>query len=162
VIKLKKITNKRIILRTLLVLWAVALIAIGAVYYINSKKDCPGCAISKILRDFQQTLTDKQKNELKNRNSAVLLDGDKPIYVNEGFALSRTDLFLTFSFEQPEPITDEEIEQLKRSMLYRKYITQMPEELRPLYAERKLAVIQSKQGNFICVALADYFPNERR
>lgn len=160
--KLIKITSKRIILRALLVLWAVALIVIGAVYYINSKKDCPGCSISKILGNFQQTLTYKQKNELNNHNSAVLLDGDKPIYVDEGFAFSRTDLFVTFSFEQPEPITDEEIEQLKRSMLYRKYITQMPEEYRPLYTERKLAIIQSKQGNFICVALADYFPNERR
>jgi len=160
--KLKKVTGKRIVFRTVLVLWAAALIAVGAVYYINSKKDCPGCDIIKTLGNFQQTLTDKQKNELKNRNSAVLLDGDKPIYVDEGFALSRTDLFVTFSFEQPEPITDEEIEQLKRSMLYRKYITQMPEEFRPLYTERKLAVIQSKQGNFICVALADYFPNERR
>ena len=85
-------------------------------------------------------------------------DNADPIYVDEESAFSHPQV-TAFSYAEPVFITEEERKRAEFSVMYRKYIEQTPVELRPLLKDRKLAVLQSKNGKFITVVLSDCLVN---
>lgn len=151
----KKLTHKQRILRALMVLWAVALVAVGVIYYKNSNS-CSSCQASSKHSDFFSSLTKQQQDCLRNRRAVILIpDKSDPIYVDEEIAYNNPQI-TAFSYEQPESLSEDEVKQFIFNVLHSRFVDNMPEQFRSLYSERKLAVLHSKDGNFFIVALADY------
>ena len=151
----KKLTRKQKILRALLFLWAVALVSVGVIYYKNSNS-CWNCQASSKHPDFFSSLTVQQQDSLRNRRAIILIpDKSDPIYVDEEIAYNNPQI-TAFTYEQPESLSEDEVKQFIVNVLHRRFVDNMPEQFRSLYSERKLAVLQSKDGDFFIVALADY------
>jgi hypothetical protein len=144
--------SKSSLFKILIVFWAVALIVVGVIRYKKSKS-CSSCGVRNT---FYQTLSDSQKEKLKNRHAVILIpDNADPIYVDEETAYNDAQI-AAFSFAQTVTITEEEIQQAMNSLMFRKYLELTPVELRPLLRERKLDVLLSKEGVFFTVALLKY------
>jgi len=144
--------SKNLLFKILIALWVIALLIIGIIKYRNSRS-CSTCQANILL---PETLTDSQREMLRNRQAVLLYpDNSEPIFITEDTAYSRSDI-TAFCYDSQVALTEEDIESAKRSILYRKYLSLTPLELRPLLQQRKLAVLQSKDGHFFTVALSDY------
>jgi hypothetical protein len=147
--------SKNLLFKILIIFWALALIVVGIIYYKNNES-CSTCKSNPEYADFFSSLTKEQKTKLSSRKAVILIpEKSDPIYVNENVAYSNAQL-TTFSYEQPNPPTQDELKNIITNILHRKYLDKMPQDLRSLYSERKLAILQSKSGDFFIVALKEY------
>lgn len=143
---------KHLRFKILTVFWALALIVVGIIYYKNNKS-CSNCQANT---SPYSALTESQQEKVEKHKAVLLFpDNADPIYVDLDTVYSRHDI-TTFSTAQPDPLSQDEIEHILNRMLYSKYVRKMPVEYRPLLSQRKLAVLQSKDGNFFIVALRKY------
>jgi hypothetical protein len=139
--------------KILVTLWAVALVAVGIFMYRKNNESCLTCQTKSTIFD---TLTEAQKDKLNHHEAGLIaLDSGDLIFVDEATAFSRSDM-TAFSIAQAPNLTEEEINSHRLSLRFNKFRMHMPPDLQKLYRERKLAIIQSTDGNFFIVALSDY------
>lgn len=147
--------SKNLVMKILIVFWAVALIAVGVIYY-KRNISCSTCKSNPKYADFFSSLTKEQKTKLSTRKAVILIpEKSDPIYVDENVAYSNAQI-TTFSYEQLNSPTQEELKNIITNILHRKYFDKMPQDLRSLYSERKLAILQGKSGELFIVALKEY------
>lgn len=143
--------SKSLLFKILIVFWALALIVVGVIYYKNNK----GCSNCQTQYSFLSTLSEEQKAKVRSRQAVILIpDSGDPVYVDEDNAYNNAQV-TAFSYDTPVTLAEEEIENAKLSLLYRKYLEQTPVELRPLLIEKKLGVILSKRNSYFTVVLSD-------